>query len=193
MKSPGPDADETGVPPAGFRYRLEYAVFRAAFAFFAARPLPAALRLGAWIGQLFYLLDFPHRRVALFNLALAFPEKPRAEHRRILRVSCRNLGRLAAEVAQLGKLDTAAIAQRVHIPDPVAWERRLAEAKQTGAVVLTGHFGNWELMAHAHALLGFPVTLVYRPLRNRLVDEAVTALRTRVGTRVLPKKTAARD
>src|SRR5262249_20895854 len=54
---------------------LEYAVFRIAFALFAAVPRRAALRIGTWIGELFFRLDRPHRHIALYNLRLAFPDR----------------------------------------------------------------------------------------------------------------------
>jgi hypothetical protein len=44
-------------------YRVEYAVFRAAFALFSTLPRTLALRLGAWLGEIFYLVDAPDRRV----------------------------------------------------------------------------------------------------------------------------------
>src|SRR5262249_55929984 len=131
--------------PIGFRYRLEYAVFRAAFLFFAALPQPVALRLGAWLGELFYFFDARDRRVALFNLGIAFPEKSDAERRRILRASCRNLGRVAAEFSHLPTLDAERLFDIVSFADRPAWEHVIATAGARGAVILTAHFGNWEL------------------------------------------------
>jgi len=173
--------------------RVEYAIFRLAFVVFATLPLRAALRVGAWLGELFYRLDARNRRVALFNLALAFPEKSTEEHRRILRASCRNLGRVAAEVCHLPELTTEGLPARVTFADRATWEQSIAGAAQTGAVILTAHFGNWELLAYAHGLLGHPITLVHRPMRNTLVDDAVTALRARAGTRSIKKKAAAKE
>jgi len=48
---------------------------------------------------LVYLLAVPLRRVGLVNLAIAFPDRPLAERKRILRASVLNLGRMAAELA----------------------------------------------------------------------------------------------
>lgn len=174
-------------------YRLQALVVRLLVAGFAALPLPMALRLGAWIGELLYLAAVPLRRVALQNLEIAFPDKSPAERRRILRASCRNLGRLAAEFCHLPQLDRRALAEIVTIPDRAAWERALAGCAQTGAIVLSAHFGNWELLAHAHGVFGHPVTLVHRPMRNLLVDEVIAAMRAHAGTRSIPKKAAARD
>jgi len=183
--------------PEGSRVRLpyyvEYAVFRFAFAAFAALPLRAALRLGARLGEIFYLLDVRDRRVALFNLAIAFPEKSMAERRTILRASCRNLGRVAVEFCHLPQLDVRRLPELVRFADRPAWERAIARAAESGAVILTAHFGNWELLAYAHGLLGHPITLVHRPMHNPLFDAAITRIRAAAGTRAIRKKAAAKD
>ncbi|MCK6553180.1 lysophospholipid acyltransferase family protein [Candidatus Binatia bacterium] len=181
------------VRPQHFRHVVEYTVFRAAVALFAALPRTWALRLGACLGDVFYVLDRRDRRVALENLRLAFPEKCAAEHRRILRVSCRNLGRVGAEFCHLPSLDAAALRRVVELDDA---DRATAERvfnSGRGAVIVSGHVGNWELLAYAFALLGYPVTLVHRPMHNARVDAFVSALRTRPGTRNIPKKSAAKE
>jgi KDO2-lipid IV(A) lauroyltransferase len=174
-------------------YRLQALGFRLLVAGFTALPLSIGARLGAWLGELLCFVDRPHRRIALQNLALAFPEKPAAEHHRILRASCRNLGRMAAEFCHLPKLDRESLGAIIEFSDRVAWEKALQRCSQTGAIVLTAHFGNWELLAHAHGLLGHPVTLIHRPMRNALVDDAIARMRAHAGTRSIPKKAAARD
>ncbi len=151
------------------------------------------LRVGAWLGEIFYLFDVRDRRVALFNLRLAFPKRSAAEHRRILRASCRNLGRLAAEFSHLPQLDARRLPEVISFADRDAWERAIARAEQAGAVILTAHFGNWELLAYAHGLLGHPVTLVHRPMHNPLFDRAIAEIRGGAGTISIRKKTAAKE
>jgi KDO2-lipid IV(A) lauroyltransferase len=179
--------------PDRFIHRIEYAVFRIAFGLFAALPWNVASRIGAWLGELFYLLDVRDRRVALLNLSIAFPEKSLAERRRILRSSCRNLGRMVAEFCHLPQLDAEKLSALVHFADRAVWEQAVARASEQGAVILTAHFGNWELLAYAQGLLGHPVTLVHRPMHNRLFDEAITQVRIKPGTRAIKKKAAAKE
>jgi KDO2-lipid IV(A) lauroyltransferase len=171
---------------------LEYAIFATAFSCFALLPRRVALAVGAFLGEILYRVDVPHRRIALYNLALAFPDRSDAERRDILRRSCRNLGRVGAEFCHLRSLTPETLRRYVTIDDPQGWQSALDAAAQRGALILTGHFGNFELLAYAHGLLGHPITLVHRPMRNPLVDRAITELRARAGTVSLPKKTAAK-
>lgn len=173
--------------------RLEFRVFLTAYRFFARLPRDTALRAGAALGSAFYLCDRPHRRIALRNLEIAFPEKSDAERRDILHCACRNLGRTGAEICHFERLTPETVGRYVRIEDPDRWRRELAAVADQGAIILTGHFGNFELLAYAHGLFGHPVTLVHRSLRNSLVDAVVTELRNRAGTRSIRKKAAARE
>jgi Kdo2-lipid IVA lauroyltransferase/acyltransferase len=173
--------------------RVEYALLRIAFGLGRAIPPRWGLKVGAGLGLLFYLLDIRDRRIALINLRLAFPDYSASQRRGILRAACRNLGRMAFEVAQLPTLTPEALSRHVTIADRDRWDRVLARARDTGAIILTGHYGNWELLAYACGLMGQPVTLIHRPMRNRLVDAQIAALRSRAGTRAIPKKAAAKE
>ena len=172
--------------------RLEYVVVRAAMTLLGGVSRERALRLGARIGELFYLLYGEERRVALNNLARAFPQKSDAEHREILRRSCRNLGRSLGEACHFDKITADNVANYVTIEDPEGWAKILARSKVGGGIALTAHYGNFELLAWAHALLGNPITLAHRTMRNPLVDKVILEMRGRVGTVSVPKKSAAR-
>jgi len=187
------DPEREAATPVRWSYRAEYAIFRAAFAFFAVLPRSLALCVGAWLGELFYLFDVRDRRIAFFNLAIAFPERSMAERRRILRASCRNLGRVAAEFCHLPQLTPATLPEFVTFADRAAWDRAIAAAEKKGAIIATAHFGNWELLAYAHGLLGHPITLVHRPMHNPIFDRAITDVRQGAGTRAIEKKAAAKE
>lgn len=188
--SRGTDADHRSVP---FTYRLQAIALRGLIGFLRALPLGIGLRLGAVVGELLYVLDARDRRIALINLGFAFPERTEAEHRRILRASCRNLGRMAVEFCHLPDLRADVVQERLSFADEPYWRARLKAARETGAIILTAHFGNWELFAYAHGLLGHPVTLIHRPMRNPLIDTIIDPIRGQAGTRSLAKKAAARE
>ena len=170
--------------------RIEYALFLAVFVFFRGLPFPVAFRVGEWVGRVLSVLDRSHRRIGLTNLAIAFPDKSVAERRCILRASFVNLGRLLAEFCHLGALTERNIRDRVGFEDEAEWRQLVERLRGTGALILTGHFGNWELFAYANACYGFPVHIIHRRLRNVFVEAALTARRERCGTRVIQKTTA---
>jgi KDO2-lipid IV(A) lauroyltransferase len=170
--------------------RAEYALFVLFFSLLRRLPFRIAFRVGETLGWILYLCDRPHRRVGLRNLALAFPEKSVAERRAILKESWRNLGRLVAEFCHMHTLTPENISERVRFTDFAHWQDLIRQCQHSGALILTGHFGNWELLAHAHACYGFPVHIIHRRLRNPLIDDVIVHERARCGNKVIRKTTA---
>ena len=170
--------------------RIEYVLFLALFTCFRVVPFRVAFRVGEGIGNLLYWIDWPHRKVGLTNLALAFPAKSTAEQHRILRESFRNLGRLLAEFCHLRSLTPENIHERVQLENEAEWRQLVEPLRATGALILTGHFGNWELFAHAVACYGLPVHIIHRRLQNVFIEKVLTTERERCGTKVIKKTTA---
>ncbi len=158
----------------------------------AALPLALALRFAAAVAARAIRLDRRHRRIGLVNLAIAFPDKSEDERWHILLASYRNLGRMIAECAHLSRLTPENVRARIGFADEPLWRQLPAVLPRQGVLVLTGHFGNWELFAHAHGLLGYPVHLVRQTIKNPLIDAFVDRMRRRAGTHTLRKHAAAR-
>jgi KDO2-lipid IV(A) lauroyltransferase len=175
------------------RIRVEYLTLRAIVGALAVLPLGLALRVGAGVAWLAYLLAWPLRRVGMINLAIAFPDKPVAERRRILRTSMQNLGRMVAELAHLPRLGDEELRDMVRFEDEAWWKEAIGWERPTGVLILSGHFGNWELLVYAHGRRGHPVTMVHRPIRNPLVDRWLNRVRARAGTRLVRKHHAAAE
>lgn len=122
------------------------------------------------------------------HLALAFPDRDEAWRRRVRRACYRHLGREAVATLRLADLDPAAVRRRTDVRglEPV---RRAVESGR-GAVVVTGHLGNWEIGGAALAARGVPVTAVALRQGNPLFDRDLVAARDRLGLRVVYKKDA---
>jgi KDO2-lipid IV(A) lauroyltransferase len=172
-------------------HRVEYAAVRALAGVLAALPAAIALRLGALVGTCFYLLSWPHRRIGMRNLAIAFPDRPRADHRRILRQSLQNLGRTAVELVRLPRVSDDALRAMVRFADEAWWSEAISRERGTGVLILSGHFGNWELLVYAHGRRGHPVSMVHRTIANPLLDRWLNGIRARAGTRLVRKARAA--
>ena len=55
-------------------------------------------------------------------------------------------------------------------------------------VLVTGHFGNFEVAGHAVGLFGMPTSSIARPLDNPYVDDFLTEFRSGTGQQILPKE-----
>lgn len=191
MSGPAPKRHRR--PHSPFRASLEEGVARALLGALGALPLGAATAIAASVMGVVPLVAARLRRIGAENLAHAFPERSAEWRASVLRECFRNLGRLGAEVAHFDELDAARLREVVGFADGES-ERIWREAMtHRAAIVATGHFGNWELFAYAQGLLGRPVHLVHRPLRNPRVDDLVSAFRARAGTGVIYKHAAARE
>lgn len=175
------------------RARLEYAAIGALLAPLAAMERERAIRAGARLGALAMRLDRFNRPVAMRNLEIAFPEKSREERLRILRATFENWGRMLAEWMHFSTLGPDNIARYATYRGVENWQRGIELSRGRGGLILTGHFGNWELMILAHSIYGHRVGVVNRPLRNPLIDDAVCSARNRFGNRSVPRKGAARE
>jgi KDO2-lipid IV(A) lauroyltransferase len=181
-------------PFSAVRSRAEYGVIAAVLRGLRTLPLERASAVMAGLVGMAPLVAPRLWRVGLDNMTHAFPDRSPAWCADTLRASFRNLGRLAAEVAQLDDLRPGNIRERVGFlrpEDEARWKERMTH--QGGAIIATGHFGNWELFAQAQGLLGHPIHIVHRALRNPLLDDLLNRLRSRAGTGVVYKHAAARE
>jgi len=172
---------------------IEWLQFALAWTFIRALgilPRPVARSLGAGTTRLFLLLMPKLRKTAELNLQLAFPEWTDAQRRSAMRGMARNLGWMAAEFARLPKYTRENIKDLVILD---GHENFLAgKSRGKGVIYLTGHIGAWELSSYAHALYGFPLHYMARPLDNGPLDKLVNEYRERSGNQPVYKNEAAR-
>ncbi len=172
------------------RYRFEYAAFSVVRFLIKTLPRKTSLKVGVLIGKIFYYLHTSRRKLAGSNLKAAFPTYTKNECDRVLRSTFEHLGRQLVELLNfdrmskeemLGLLD---VTGKEHVDD--------ALAKGKAVMFYSGHIGYWELFSIGHGLLFKPTVIVARTLDNPLLENVVAKIRTRLGTRVLPRQGAIR-
>ncbi len=171
-------------------YLLQYWALEAAGVIFRLLPQRASLATGAAIGSLAYRLGI-RRGVALANLSRVFPDKTGAWRRDVAVSLYRNLGRNLAELLRFPKMTGTDVLNVVEFRGLEHFER--ARAGGRGAVLVTAHFGNWELYGAAIAAAGYPISVVVYPQHNRRVDDRLNSLRRAKGVEVIYKRDAARE
>jgi Kdo2-lipid IVA lauroyltransferase/acyltransferase len=158
-------------------HRIETVLGAALLAGFRTQSWPRSLRTGAALGSLVRRIGI-RRAVAEDNLARAFPDRSEAGRRDILVEHYRELGRVAAEYGRLPEL----VRRREDVFASTVGIEHLEHARGQGrgAILMTGHFGNFELFG---ASLGGwnPVDFVVRPLSNPGMEAVVARLRHEAG------------
>jgi Kdo2-lipid IVA lauroyltransferase/acyltransferase len=167
------------------RERLEYAIVWPAIKLMGLLPRPVARAIGIALALTVFHLYRRLREVGMRNLALAFPEMPADERRRIVRGEYISLGRQLAEVCLFPRYTRENVSQVVAYSGLENYEKAFARGK--GVLFLTGHLGGWELSAFAHSLQGHPMWIVMRPLDNPYIDALVQRYRTMHGNKTVSK------
>jgi KDO2-lipid IV(A) lauroyltransferase len=168
------------------RHRLEYLLV--ASVAFCVRHLPwrAVSVSGGALGLVFYALDAKRRRVALDNLARAFPGRPAAERQRIARNVFRHFGRMLFELLKFSELAPDEMLARVEFEGDE--HARQAYAAGRGVFFLTAHFGCWETHGLVHGLHLAPMGVMARPLDNPLLHNLLERARQCTGNFVIYRK-----
>ena len=159
--------------------------------FLESVPLAALAAFCEWAMLLVYFVDRKHRRIARINLTIAFPEMGDAEADRIIRACYRQMGTSAAEFVHIPKMDEEYIRAHFRI-EGAEHVRESMEERNRPAMVMTGHFGNWELLSHVYGKVIAPVAFIVRPLKSGILDRIVTERRECAGNTVIRKEDSAK-
>ncbi|MCK6455694.1 MAG: lysophospholipid acyltransferase family protein [Phycisphaerae bacterium] len=181
---------------------LVYVAVRLATMVFHAFPINANLRTAQLLGAVWYHMPrwIPlvgralgkHRERGESNIRLAMPELPDSEVRRICLASMQSLAMLAIEVLFTPRLITPWTWPRyVRLKNLQPVLRLLLE--RPGCIMVTAHYGNWELLGFMLATLGFEPVAVMRPFDNEYLNDYLMAQREPSGIQLLYKKGASRS
>jgi KDO2-lipid IV(A) lauroyltransferase len=169
---------------------VEYASVWVILRALGVMPRSVARAFAAFVTSVLFFLLPRLKQTAEFNLRLAFPDWNDAQRKNTTRKMVRNLGWMAAEFAHFPRLT------RENIEEVVTLEGHgnflEGQRRGKGVLYLTGHLGAWELSSFAHALYGYPLHYMARPLDNKRLDELVNRYRCSSGNRPIFKNESAR-
>jgi lauroyl/myristoyl acyltransferase len=173
--------------------RSLYLLARGLVAAIRLLPLGLVARLGRAGGACFYWFDARHRRVALHNLELAFGrEKSRAEIRALARDNFRRIGETFATAAKTAFFSAEQVRRHLELRGAEKLLPSTPGQPASSRVLAVGHFGNFELYAHAGQLLpAFQGATTYRGLRQPALNQLLQSLRERSGCRFFERRTDA--
>ncbi len=167
---------------------LIYLLVRLVVGVCQAMSVDQSYRFADALAGLLYRIDKRHRNVAMENLRLAFgDEYSEAQRDLIVRRVYRHFCRMLMEMLH--------IPRKLHLTN---WRDRISlvghepvlDQLLTGGrplVMVTGHFGNWEMAGYLFGVFGFPPYSVARTLDNPHLDRFLRSFRERTGQKLIPK------
>ncbi len=174
---------------------VEYSA--AASLFFIARfiPYPFIRVLSSLLGSIFFLIVSRRRKIAVTNVARAFPNKMPKEVETVARESFSSIIMTFLEFAKFRLVFTGPDALQRIRESSDGLEQLFQKAKRVhdesgGCIFVTPHIGNWEFLPHVSALVGIPLTVVARPLDNKRLERLLYQSRTETGQIMIPKRNA---
>ncbi|MBI4335123.1 MAG: mitochondrial fission ELM1 family protein [Candidatus Omnitrophica bacterium] len=171
---------------------LGYILVKVFSVIFCLLPVRFGLFMGRHLGYVVYLINAKRRRVAYTNLKAAFSaQKDPGEIRAIVRGVYRHLGQVLIEMLRFPVIDRGYIDRFISVTGLERVEE--ARAANKGSVMLTGHFGNWELLSLLGGFLGFSPSLLAREQRHTRLNELLNTYRSLSGSRIIKKGLAARE
>jgi KDO2-lipid IV(A) lauroyltransferase len=145
-----------------------------------ALPVPAALATGRALGAGAHAILGTARRLAGEHVAVAFPDLDSAARARIVRATFAHAGQSFAELGLWPRI--------ARDPDYVRGNFEILDqalAGGRGVLAITGHVGNWELLAATVAARGYGVSVVARRVNDERFDALITRFRGDQGMEIL--------
>lgn len=147
--------------------------------------------IGTVLGLIWFYLIPIRRRTVLSNLLLAFPEKDRSERCRIAQQVYVNTGKNVLELLAFPAMEAKDLLSRVRIHNFERYESVFKRGR--GVIVITGHFGNFDLLACSQALNGVPLAIISKQLHDRSANRVWMNNRKKMGLHIFYEKKNARQ
>lgn len=141
---------------------------------------------GVGIGNAAWLLWRSRRHIALENLRGSFgATKSEAELQIIAKSVFQNIGRTMVEVSRFELLGLAGAKEIIQLDVPLIMDTVHAEGK--GAIFVTAHFGNWELLsAVPKAFRNYEMDVIVAEQHNQFTNKLLLEYRRVLGTTPIP-------
>jgi len=172
-------------------HRCEYLFVLALSKFIRVLPLHVARGLGDFLGDILFRVIRIRREVTLVQLQEAFPNKTPRELLKCGRACYRNIVNMAVELIRLGDADLHEMSGFFQVKGLRLLDEALKAGR--GLVMVTFHFGNWELVGAYISRLGYPLNVVVQRIHNPFIDRMISEMRLGAGMKTIPRSSALKE
>jgi KDO2-lipid IV(A) lauroyltransferase len=165
--------------------RIEYIVFILFSFCFRLLGLKLSRRFAAILALVFFYLIPIRKKVVFNNLKIAFPENDIHSNKKLAFKIYLSFAIALVEILYLPYMKKQELVNAVECSNPGLIVEKYKHGK--GVILLSSHFGNWELGAISIGIqTQLPFSVIVKPLRNPLVYEWMNKARTKFGNEVVP-------
>lgn len=154
-------------------------------------PQKISLKIGGLLGSIVFRFSSQQRRIAFENIRLSLNLTDENLVKLYIKRCYQNLGKTAVEFMRFPKSNQKLIQEYVEFEGIHHIQNALSLGN--GAIILTGHFGNWELLAASISTNIAPLTPIVRELRSPRINELVKKYRRKAGYSTIDRNTGVRD
>jgi Kdo2-lipid IVA lauroyltransferase/acyltransferase len=170
--------------------QLEYFAVRIIFGFVGVFPLKISMSIGKFLGKIVGSIIPKLKKTANRNLEIALPQLSANEKSKIIAGCFQSLGRQLGLISHFKRFTAQDVQNLVEINGRDIFDR--IHAGGHGMLMITGHFGSWEVFNLLPPAFGFPVNVLVRRIDNPKVEAFVESLRTKFGGKTIDKTKSAR-
>jgi KDO2-lipid IV(A) lauroyltransferase len=154
-------------------------------------PRKLSLIFGATLGRIAYLILPEARKTTFKNLKMAFPQLNTNSYKKISLKVFESLGRNSVDAIRLPKMSWEKIQKIVKVEGIEHLEKAYSLGK--GVIGVTGHIGNFELLAAYVSLRGYKLSAIGRELYDPRLNELLIKNRQKVGVQNIYSTASAKE
>lgn len=155
-------------------------------------PQKIKIILGKIIGSSIFFCWKYRRNIAIENLTYSFPDKSNLEIKNIAKRAFQSIAITFLDFFCLNCISKTKLKNMLDFAEGFNLVNKI-KTDNKGILFVSGHFGNWELIAYAVGIFtNIPVTIVVKPQANKIVDTELNKIRTSQGNKIISMYNAAR-
>ncbi len=157
-------------------------------------PLSLSVKLAGFLGRVGYYIDIESAAIARKNITRAYPQLAQKDVVKLAKDAYSNQGKNFAEFVSFPKYISKGLVKK-YVEFVGRENLAAAYSRGKGTIIITAHFGNWELLGASIVRQGFPVSVIARKFYINSINELITRNREIAGLKVILRATeySARD
>ena len=169
------------------QHHLEYYALNVTMFFLHLFPMNFSKKIGLILAEIAFVLIPIRKKEIISSLTKSFPEKNQKEVLKIAKDVYKQFVITMVEIIYFPKMSRKELKSFVNFENIYLVEEALKKGK--GAIMLSAHYGNWELLAISFAQR-YPLSVVVAQQENLLVDKMIDDIRSGKGYNTIYKDKA---